>query len=913
MNSRRAGLLLVFVLAIGASIADAQVNQAELRGTVVDESRAALPGVAVTATNLETGASRSTVTSETGTYLMPALPIGGYKVTVELAGFATIVQEGVRLGVGESVVAHFTMKVASLQETLTVVGESALIDTKQSDLGGRVQTSQIETLPLNGRNWLDLVALVPGTRGNPGQIGAGSSGNDASRYQMDGISVTGQGTGGETQSYSHETIAEFQVLTNRFSAEYGRVTGAVINAVSKSGTNQFRGSGLFYIRNDRFDGENFFTHRVAPFDEKQSGFTVGGPIVRDRAHFFGAYEYQKRSITAIPTTGIPQFDIEVDNGIQRKLPSFRVDLQLAQNHRAFVRASAQFHNSQNNGVGGSTNTTGNNTSVSAGNNEDFNNYDLSIGETWVISNRMVHEVRAGVFYFYRQLYESAAMPRYAFPSVLLGPATNVPQWWREKIFQASNSLSYFLPGWHGEHKIKAGFQYILPYYQGELPKISYGAFNFDRNPPDYNDMTTWPRPTRYTTTLGDFSYNVNNPIYAGFLQDDWTLNAKLTLNLGVRYDVEPRVTNKHLADPLDESPRRIDGDNIAPRFGFAYDLRGNGRTVIRGGIGRYYGNILLNIPMNEARDRNRRVSVTVLNPNLIDPLSGLTLEEALARQTVRSRVVMDSGYDTPVQDQVSIGLGQQVGDRFGWEADYVHSDGRHLQMSRNINFFEDPVLHVPLNPTIYGRPYPQFSDITRYETWGQSRYDGLQLGFTGRRTDGHPYEIGASYTLSSAKGDTNANRFGVVNNPFNLADEYSYLTTDQRHRFYAHGTVYLPWSFQVATIFFAGSPKPLDIQTNRDPFGSGPRRWLDATGAVLPKNGERMLKSDYKLDLRLVKSLRLGRASVQGAVDVFNLLNTENWGSYGTTFGSSTYLVAGSSTNLFYQPRQVQFGVRVTY
>jgi hypothetical protein len=612
------------------------------------------------------------------------------------------------------------------------------------------------------------------------------------------------------------------------------------------------------------------------------------------------------SYAAIPSTGIPQFDEEVDNGIQRKLPSGRVDLQLGQSHRLFARASTQLHNSQNNVVGG-------NTAFSAGNNEDFNNYDLSIGETWVVSNRMVHEVRAGVFYFYRQLYESAAMPRYTFPAVLLGPATNVPQWWREKVFQASNSLSYFLPGWHGEHKMKAGFQYILPYYQGELPKISYGSFNFDRNPPDFNDMSTWPRPTRYTTTLGDFSYNVNNPVYAGFVQDDWTLNSKLTLNLGVRYDVEPRVTNKHLADPLDEGKRRIDGDNIAPRFGFAYDLRGNGHTVIRGGAGRYYGNILLNIPMNEARDRNRRVSVTILNPSLTDPLGGLTLEDALARQTVRSRVVMDSNYDTPVQDQMSIGLGQQLGERFGWEADYVHSNGRHLQMSRNINFFEDPVLHVPLHPTIAGRPYPQFSDITRYETWGRSRYDGLQFGFTGRRSDGHPYEVGASYTLSWAKGDTNANRFGVVNNPFNLADEYSYLTTDQRHRVYTHGTVYLPWDIQVATIFFAGSKKPLDIQTNRDPFGNGPRRWLDATGAVLRKNGERTLKNDYKLDLRLVKALRLGRAAVQGAVDIFNILNTENWGTYGMTFGTSSYLVPGSSTQLFYQPRQVQFGVRVTY
>jgi hypothetical protein len=335
--------------------------------------------------------------------------------------------------------------------------------------------------------------------------------------------------------------------------------------------------------------------------------------------------------------------------------------------------------------------------------------------------------------------------------------------------------------------------------------------------------------------------------------------------------------------------------------------------VVRGGVGRYYGNILLNIPMNEARDRNRRVSVTVLNPDLNDPLAGRTLEDYLALNLPRSRTLMDVNYETPVQDQMSIGLGQQMGRRYAWEADYVYSKGRHLQMSRNINLFEDPVLHVPLNPNTHGRPFPQFTDITRYESWGRSRYEGLQLGLTGRRGPGHPYEFGASYTLSWAKGHTNANRFGTVNNPFNVEDEYSYLTTDQRHRFVGNGTAYLPWNIQVAAIFFAGSKKPLNISTNLDPFRSGTGRWLDATGAVLPKNGERMLKNDYKLDLRLVKAVRRGRTSIQAAMDVFNVLNSENWGSYGTTFGTSTYLSPGSSTNLFYQPRQIQLGVRVTY
>ena len=882
-----------------------QASLAELRGTVADESGAVLPGVTITAVHNQTGTSRSTVTSETGAYLMPALPLGTYTITVELSGFATVVREGFQLSVGQSAVVAFTMKLATLSETLTVTGESPLVATKQSDLGGRVATAQIESLPLSGRNWLELVSLVPGARGNPGTIGAGSSGGDASRYQMDGISVTGQGTGGETQTYSHETLAEFQVITNRFDAEYGRVTGAVINAVSKSGTNQLRGSVLYFTRNDVWDAPNFFTGRVAPFNETQTGFTIGGPIIRNRAHFFGAYEFQKRAITARPNTGVAMFDVDVDAGIRRKLPSGRADIQLNNNHRLFARASVYYLNSQNNGVGG-------NTTISAGSNEDFATYDVAVGETWVISNRMVNEVRGGLFYFYKDLYETEQTPRYSFPSATLGPASNVPQWWNEEIFQLSNSLSYFLPNWHGEHKFKAGAQFTLPNYRGELPRVSYGQFNFDRNPTNFADMSTWPAPTRYSTTLGDFSYDVNNPVYGFFVQDDWTMTPRFTLNIGVRYDLEPKVTNKDLPDPLDEGPRSIDADNIAPRVGFAFDVSGNGRTVVRGGVGRYYGNILLNIPMNEARDRNVRVSAVVINPSLTDPLGGRTLADYQAQNLPRARTLMDNEYQTPKQDQVSIGFAHQIGDRYSVQADYVHTKGSNQQMSRNINLFENPTLHTPLDPTTNGRPFPAFTDITKYETWGESRYDGLQMAFSRRRVNSW-YQADGTYTLSWAEGHTNANRFGTVNNPFNPDDEYSYLTTDQRHRASLSGTAFLPWQTTVSAIFFAGSPKPLNITSNQDPFRSGTGRWLGTSGNVLPKNGERMLKSDYKLDLGLVKSFRFRQIQLQGRLDVFNVLNTENWGSYGTTFGSSTYLVPGSSTNLFYQPRQFQFGARMTF
>src|SRR5689334_16292299 len=273
--TRRLGVLsFVLVLtALISSSAHAQVAQAELRGTVLDESGAALPGATVAATHVETGTVRTTVTSATGTYVMPALPIGLYKISAELTGFGTITKEGIRLAVGDSASLDFTLKVASVSETITVQGESAIVDTKKSELAGRVEQRQVEGLPVNGRDWLGLVSLVAGARGNPGDVRVGSSGSDMAKYQVDGVDVSNQCCGGSNQGYSMENIEEFKVETNRYDAEYGRVNGAVINAVTKSGNNIFRGTGFGFFREDHFfgpfhDAASFYTQAILPFDQK---------------------------------------------------------------------------------------------------------------------------------------------------------------------------------------------------------------------------------------------------------------------------------------------------------------------------------------------------------------------------------------------------------------------------------------------------------------------------------------------------------------------------------------------------------------------------------------------------------------------------------------------------------------------
>lgn len=908
-------LALACVVA-GAPAVSAQIVQAELRGVVHDESGGALPGATVVATHTETGATRTATTTETGTFIMPALPVGAYKVTIELSGFQALVQEGLRLAVGQSASLAFTMRVATLAESVTVAAETPLVETKRSELAGRVEPKQVENLPLNGRNWLDLVGLVPGARGTPGtasNIQAGAAGNDMTKYQMDGQDVGGQCCGGTNQSYSQEIIAEFQVLTNRFDAEYGRAGGAVISAVTKTGTNQLRATGFGFLRDDKFDAPNFVANRVLPFHESQVGLTVGGPILRDRAHFFGSYERQARDASTSPNTRIAQFDTEVSQDSKRHLWTGRGDVQFGAQHRAFARASYYDLDQINQGVGGRA-------TVSNGYSYPIKNTDLSVGETWVISDRLVHEIRTGFSYIDNALISNSPTVQYSFPSAVIGSPTNSPQWWKEMNIQFNNSLSYFVPNWHGEHSLRAGFQYFRPKFWGELPQQSFGAFNFARDPADFNDPATYPPPTSFSINLGDFSYSAANPTYAAFVQDNWTILPRLSLNLGVRYDVESGVKNTDFANPVETGDRSSDADNIAPRVGFAYDVRGNARTVVRGGYGRYYDKVLLNITTNERRQvTGQFIAVTVQTPSLTDPLGGLTFDDYKNQGRPRNITVLGNDYATPRSDQVSIGMAQQIGMRYAVQADFVHTKGVNEPRQREVNQFEDPDTHLPRNPAQFGRPFPQYVRITRYETSAKSKYDGLQLGFTGRSTARRiGYQYQGSYILSKTYDDHTGNRFSAVSNPFDLADEYAYASTDQRHRFIANVLVSLPYDLNVSAIYFAGSKRPINVTTNNDPFGiasssAGNGRWLNAAGDVVPRNSERTLQNDYKLDLRLSKTVRLARVRLEGIVDAFNVLNTGNISSYGNVVGSAAYLTPNQSAAAFYQPRQIQFGFRVSY
>ena len=284
LDWRRSSLMAIGIVLVVGTSAIAQTGLADIRGTVVDDSGAALPGVTVTATHVDTGASRTTVTSATGVFLMPALQVGKYRLQLELAGFNTVIQDNLLLEVGQSATLSFTMKIATLQETVTVAGESPLVETSKSDLAGRVSATQVENLPLNGRNWLDLVALVPGARGNPGTIRAGFAGGDMARYQVDGVDVSGQCCGGVEsglQPGEHPGIrGHHQPLRRRVRPRRRRGDQRRHQVRHEPASWQRAldscATAIWATR------KNFITNKVETFHEKQMGLNGGGPILRDQ-------------------------------------------------------------------------------------------------------------------------------------------------------------------------------------------------------------------------------------------------------------------------------------------------------------------------------------------------------------------------------------------------------------------------------------------------------------------------------------------------------------------------------------------------------------------------------------------------------------------------------------------------------
>ncbi len=984
MSTRRIASLVLFVAVLtSASQAGAQLANSSISGTVSGADGAGLPGVTVTVTNQASGLVRTSVTADNGSYAISGMKPGVYEVVFELQGFPVVGRRDVELRVGQETRLSATLTLESVEETISVTGEAPIIETTSKEIGGTLTTQEFQDLPTQNRSFALFAALLPGVTPVPTTestsaeaIFANGQDDNNNSFNVDGANndddVIGARAGAQTRT-PIEAIQEFQVLTSQFDAEFGRSTGAVLNAVTKSGGNSFHGSAFGYFQRSSWNETDFFVERAggekpdSTFDSL--GFTVGGPIVRDKVHFFLSYEdlTAQTGVTQIFNTR-PEFNFTttIDNKIENHLA--KVDYQVSANNHFAARylreTSPQFNQIINAGNSVATFATARE--------EDDTDSNWIASFDSVFGSEALNTVRVSytkedvafanpAFNGNGQSFEAQRnqAPVEVRPTILDG-GSGVAQARINPSTQLDDSFSYFLPDWHGEHQMKAGFQYAKREETFGDFGTANGQFNFDTDRPfNASDLSTYPTFFNVRVKGGLDDPIPDNETLGVFLQDDWRLNDRLTINLGLRYDKE---------DVTDDS------DNYAPRLGFAWDPVGKGRTVVRGGYGRFYDRFQLGFYQGFFQDAvtitqgfivrfpdagvNQQLFFDLAQANGITTLAGLRdllvqqLESGAGTRLNTAPTVDNPDRTQPYVDSYSLGAEHEVLPGISVALDYIHNENKEVLLAVDLNPFSQARGGRP-NISIVNGERVALGSITSFVNAGESEYDTLQLSlrkrFTGR------YGGRLSYTWSRSSGNYGNAGAGLNTAYFQTRTESGYnfdtgewigqpldLNLDdprndgqpvnwlRTHNLTLSGSYQVPRTgyrdgrgLLISGIFsyLAGDRTTILVNTrldngNRDVAPAG--NYSAAPGSDIGLRGVHFdgtffgaEQPDFKrLDVALRYDLPLlAGISVAVSGEVYNALGEENFLSVGNNISGTAGFLVPTAT---YNPgaRQYQFGVR---
>jgi hypothetical protein len=881
----------------------AQNAGATLQGTVTDDQGGLLPGATVTVTNAETGYVRVMSTDTKGWFRAAALAPGRYNLRVELAGFGSQTRSGLTLTIGQEATLALPLKVAALAESIDVTAETPVIETTKSTLGTTVTRSQLDELPIVDRNFAALANLTPGITGvGGGGVNASGQLNRSDTQLIDGVSNDETVVSGQRGGITLEAVREYVVMPSQFSAEYGEASGAIMNVVTRSGTNKMEGRVFAFDRDDALDSTNPFAKAQgsgkAPFSQQRFGGVLGGPVVRDRLHYFAAYEgLRQRETSVITSPLVPVANREVPHDTNGHQILVRGDYQYTTNHTLVVK----YRFDQTKEIAGNI---GDLNTYERGYDRTFRNQDVTASETWILSPRAVNEVRFQYSRLYRQFdtdgYSAADAPAIVRPSANLGKAANQPQGDRERYIQLFDNFSYT----RGTHNLKAGASLFTVSVRTYFLANKDGTFTFATDAPfNPSDLSTYP--TLYTRTLGDPISMAPHDVYTAFLQDSWLVRRNLTLNYGLRYAVETtwsKAPGVHVPD---------DKNDFAPRVGFAWDPFKDGRTSVRGGFGLYYDQTFTDVTQHVTLEAHS-VGVTIRNPGYPDPYG-----QGTVTPQKQSTSVAAPHIDTPYTRTFSLGVARELVKGLALSVDAVSARGFNLFDAPDINY-PDPVTHV--------RPNPDFLRITQYETAGHSWSDALLVGL--ERHSGRGPRFGIAYTYSKALRDVEDFTF-VAQDQNRRAAEKGLASNDRRHQIVANLTWALPLGFQVGAVVQARSGRPYNITTGTDnngdtvqndrpdllvPGGSYTDRATFSsafTGRVgnLARNAGTG-PGFFQLDARLSKRIPVGQKRLETFVEAFNATNHVNPGNPVGNLRSSAF---GQSTGLAGNPRQVELGFRFDF
>ena len=979
--------LIVTLLAalLAAPAARAQTTTGEIQGAVVDQSGALIPGVTITVANTATGVRRELVTDADGRFVAPGLQVGPYEVTAALQGFATRRQEGLRVQVGETVTLRLELGVAAVADTITVSGTPPVLETTRSQMSSVVSAATIANLPVNGRNFIDFVLLTPGVTRDTrtGDISFAGQRGTLNSLVVDGAdnnnTFFGQalgrtGTGRAPYQFSQEAVQEFQVNTNAYSAEFGRAGGAVINVVTKSGTNEFTGSIFEFYRDKALNANTKINEDLgrpkSPYHYNQFGGVIGGPIVRDRHFFLFNYDGQRNTqpnavILNVPgnAPGDPQTAAAIaslrplaeswERTLNQDVFLAKTDHQLGSGHRLTVRYNHQNfvgEGFENGGSQQSSQTTGASKVYTR-------SVNLTAGS--VLGAAMFNEARVQYARDREPGEANSSNPqadvRQGGTLVLrIGRNFFSPRETTIKRLQVADTLTLV----RGAHKLKGGFDFqfddILNYFPGNFS----GAYVFQTLAGFASGVPNGAGDTYVQAFPGDGTTGPetkpNIQEYSFFLQDEWRLNEATTVNAGLRYDLQkfaqPQVRNPDAdlaAAGIDTSVLNTDTNNIGPRIGIAWAPPGR-RYVARAGYGIFYGRTP-SIMVGTAHSNNG-VNVQTITfrgasgdpvPTYPNTFASIPQGVALPPPTI---FTFDPDYQNARVQQASVGVEWEWMPHTSVSASFQHVRGDSLPRATDINigtavpaaFVLDDGSTVPHYQFTAG-PFRRFTRVISFQSTAESRYNGLTVELNRRFAQSAQYRV--AYTLGKVE-DTVPDATAVVpegsddrkyaSNPGDFDTDRTVGNNDQRHRLVGSvlfnttaraerfdgwmETLLKDWTLSAIVTAQSGQPYSAYVSTdiNRDA-----NRFNDIAPGTA--RNEFRLPAQVTFDPRVARDIPLsGRTRVSIIWEAFNLLNRANY----TTVNNTIYTVNGTrlvSNALFGQrtgqadPRIMQLAVKLAF
>jgi outer membrane receptor protein involved in Fe transport len=914
----------------------AQSSTGEIKGTVVDDGGAVLPGVTITARNPATGVTRTTVSGDQGTFLMPLMTVGTYEVVAELDGFQAAKFATVTVNIGSDARVSFTMRPA-MAESITVEADAPVVETTRTQMSSVVGEEYVANLPTNGRNFLDFTLTTPGVvkdvrlgdlsfggqRGTLNSLVVDGGNNDNTFF---GQALGRTGSGRAPYQFSQDAVREFQINSNAYSAEYGRAGGAVINVITKSGTNELQGSAFYFARDEDWNANDYINELnnrpKGVYQYDQYGVSVGGPIVREKHFFFFNYDAQRNTTPNLVVPNIPASTPTDPNTIagiaklQTKANSYdrdqdqdvyflKTDSSFSFGQLSF-RYNRQEFTGKNFENGGITNA------------EEHTGDSLVTTDTYNVS--LVSLLGTTLFNEARGQYAEDSEPgkansddpeaviRQSGQTVLtIGRNFFSPRETTIERWQVADAMTWL----RGNHVLKAGFDVsnddILNYFPGNFS----GSYQFD-SIADYNIgkasrfLQAFAGPgTTGPTTTPDIRES------AIFVQDEWRPSFNWTLNFGLRYDrqniEQPDVQNPDaalLAAGYDTSYINEDDDNIAPRIGVAWDPRGDGQTVVRAGYGLFHGRtpaIMIGTGHSNNGINVQTITFTgALIPTYPNIYDEIPTGAVIPKPTI---FVFDPEFENPTVHQASFGIDHELTNELAIGLSYQYIEGNDLQRSIDKNVGTAGTQTTPISTggsatyTRYGsdRPFSNFGRVIAFESSADSKYYGISLEL--RKRFSYGWQANLSYTYGKAK-DNKPDATAVVPggsddakyaaDPY-FAGEWAWSDNDVRNRVVlaglwdadsVAGNLDTGWErallggWQISGIITWQSGQPYSGVVLSDLNNDGNARNDLAPGTT---RNQFRLDDYFSVDPRLSKSFGLGGdAELELIAEAFNVFNEDN-------------------------------------